>query len=201
MARKKRKTPGINGSSSADIAFMLLIFFLITTSMDTDKGLQRRLPPLPNNKQQDAPPVDINERNIMRLLVNRYDEVVISRGSSFVPVKLDKLKEEVVDFVFNPNNDPNKTDKEVRDVPGLGNVSVVTTGYAISLKLEIETSYQMYIAVQNELIAAYKEVWDLASRKLLNKSFEDLQPTQQEAIKSAYPMNISEMPLSNLKKK
>lgn len=201
MARKKRKTPGINGSSSADIAFMLLIFFLITTSMDTDKGLKRRLPPLPNNKQQDTPPVDINERNIMRLLVNRYDEVVISRGSNFVPVKLDKLKEEVVDFVFNPNNDPNKTDKEVRDVPGLGNVSVVTTGYAISLKLEIETSYQMYIAVQNELLAAYKEVWDLASRKLLNKPFEDLQETQREAIKSAYPMNISEMPLSNLKKK
>ena len=74
----KRKTPGINGSSSADIAFMLLIFFLITTSMDTDKGLKRRLPPMAP-KQQKQQEVEINDRNIMRLLVNRADEIVISR--------------------------------------------------------------------------------------------------------------------------
>ena len=73
----KRKTPGINGSSSADIAFMLLIFFLVTTSMDTDKGLKRRLPPI-SPKQEQQQQVEINDRNIMRLLVNRADEIGLS---------------------------------------------------------------------------------------------------------------------------
>ena len=93
----KRKTPGINGSSSADIAFMLLIFFLITTSMDTDKGLKRRLPPLAP-KQQEQQQIELNDRNVMRLLVNRADEIVISRMDAagrdqLIPVKLDQLKD------------------------------------------------------------------------------------------------------------
>ena len=200
MAKKKRSTPGINGSSSADIAFMLLIFFLITTSMDTDKGLQRRLPPLAPKQQQDRP-VEINERNIMRLLVNRNDEIVISKAGALVPVKLDKLKDEVVDFILNPSNDPNKPDRESRDIPGLGKVNVITTSYAISLKSEIETSYQMFINVQNELLKAYNEVWNVAAKKYFNKSFEELPESQKKAISEAYPMHISEMPLSNLTKK
>lgn len=200
MARKKRKTPGINGSSSADIAFMLLIFFLITTSMDTDRGLQRRLPPLAP-KQQENKPVEINERNIMRLLVNRNDEIVISKAGQLVPVKLDKLKDETVDFILNPNNDANKTEKESREVPGLGTVQVVTSGYAISLKTEIETSYQMFIDVQNELLKAYNEVWDKVAKQYFNKPFDELTPSQQKSVSEAYPMHISEMPLSNLKKK
>lgn len=200
MARKKRSTPGINGSSSADIAFMLLIFFLITTSMDTDKGLQRRLPPL-SPKQQQNEPVEINERNIMRLLVNRNDEIVISKAGQLVPVKLDKLKDEVVDFIMNPTNDPNKPEKETRDVPGLGNVTVVTSSYAISLKSEIETSYQMFISVQNELLKAYNEVWEKAARQYYGKSFDELSKEKKKSISEAFPMHISEMPLSNLKKK
>ena len=76
MAKSKRKVPAINGSSTADIAFILLIFFLITTSMDTDKGLKRRLPPLmPKEEKQED--IEINERNIMQLLVNRNDQIAI----------------------------------------------------------------------------------------------------------------------------
>ncbi len=200
MARKKRSTPGINGSSSADIAFMLLIFFLITTSMDTDKGLQRRLPPL-SPKQQQNQPVEINERNIMRLLVNRSDEITILKPGELIPIKLDKLKDEVVDFIMNPNNDPNKPVQEVRNIPGLGNVSVVTAGYAISLKTEIETSYKTFISVQNELLKAYNEVWDITAKKHFGKPFSELAPSQQKAVSEAFPMHISEMPMSNLKKK
>lgn len=205
MARKKRKTPGINGSSSADIAFMLLIFFLITTSMDTDKGLQRLLPPLPDNKQQDRPPVEINERNIMRLLVNRNDEVVILQpGGELLKLKLDQLKDEVVDFIMNPTDNPNKPAKEQRNVEGLGNINVTTSGYAISLKTEIETSYQMFINVQNELIKAYNEVWDKAAMQyygLRYSEMKDSDPRKKVISKEIYPMHISEMPLSNLKKK
>lgn len=199
MAKKKRKTPGINGSSSADIAFMLLIFFLITTSMDTDKGLKRRLPPLVP-KQHNDKPVEIHDRNIMRLLVNRADEIVISRQTQIIPVKLDQLKDKAVEFILNPNDDPNLPEKEVREIPGLGNQRVVTQGYAISLKNEIETSYQMFVSVQNELIKAYKEVWNIYAKSKFGKVFDELTLSQQKAVKEAYPMHISEMPLSNLKK-
>lgn len=204
MARKKRKTPGINGSSSADIAFMLLIFFLITTSMDTDKGLQRLLPPLPDNKQQDRPPVEINERNIMRLLVNRNDEIAVTRDGGFQTIKLEDLKDEVVDFIMNPTDDPNKPAKEQREVEGLGTITVTTSGYAISLKTEIETSYQMFINVQNELIKAYNEVWDKTAKQYYGVPLSELKetdPRRRNVTKEIYPMHISEMPLSNLKKK
>ena len=157
----KRKTPGINGSSSADIAFMLLIFFLITTSMDTDKGLKRRLPPMAP-KQQKQQEVEINDRNIMRLLVNRADEIVISRKDAsgmdqLIPVKLEQLKEYAVEFITNPDNKPYLPELERRQIEGLGERTVITSGYAISIKNEVETSYQQYVNVQNELIKAYNE--------------------------------------------
>lgn len=200
MASSKRKTPGINGSSSADIAFMLLIFFLITTSMDTDKGLARRLPPLVKKQQEDRP-VEINDRNIMRLLVNRADEIVISRISGMTPITLDKLKDAAVEFIFNPKNDPHLPVKEEREIPGLGKRNVVTKGYAISLKTEIETSYQMFISVQNELIKAYNEVWDTYAKQEFGRPMSELPESKQKMVKEAYPMHISEMPLSNLVKK
>lgn len=199
MARKKRSTPGINGSSSADIAFMLLIFFLVTTSMDTDKGLKRRLPPLAPRDRQERP-VEINERNIMRLLVDRNDKLAISKGVDVIEVKIEDLKDKVVEFIMNPNNDPTLPDKEVRECGILGMQRVVTASYAISLKSEIETSYQMFVSVQDELLKAYAEVWDKYSAQHFGKPFELLNEAQKKAVQEAYPMHISEMPLSNLAK-
>ena len=201
----KRKTPGINGSSSADIAFMLLIFFLVTTSMDTDKGLKRRLPPI-TPKQEQQQQVEINDRNIMRLLVNRADEIVVSRKDNvgvdqLIPVKLDQLKDYAVEFIMNPEEKPYLPELEVREIVGLGNRKVITSGYAISIKNEVETSYQMYVNVQNELIKAYNEVWDKFAKQNFGKGFEDLTPEQKKSVTDAYPMHISEMPLSNLVKK
>ena len=190
MARKKRKTPGINGSSSADIAFMLLIFFLITTSMDTDMGLTRRLPPLSPNKEK-QPDVEINDRNIMRILVNKNDEII--------PVKLSDLRRITKEFIANPTNRADLPEKEKREVVGLGTMELVTSSYAISIKNQIETSYQMYISVQNELIAAYNEVWDEFAQKYFHKPYKELTPSKQKAVLEAYPLHISEMPLSNLK--
>ena len=201
----KRKTPGINGSSSADIAFMLLIFFLITTSMDTDKGLKRRLPPMAP-KQQKQQEIEINDRNIMRLLVNRADEIVISRKDAsgvdqLIPVKLEQLKDYAVEFIMNPDNKPFLPELERREIEGLGELTVITTGYAISIKNEVETSYQQYVNVQNELIKAYNEVWDTFARQAFGKPFEALTPSQKKSVTDAYPMHISEMALSNLAKK
>lgn len=202
MARKKRTTPGINGSSMADISFMLLIFFLITTSMETDKGLKRTLPPMAP-KQQDNKPIEIRQRNILRLLVNQADKIVVSKEINGVDqvqeVPLEQLKDIAVEFIMNPEDRPELPEKEVRDIPGLGEQRVTTSTYAISLKNQIGTSYQRYIDVQNELIRAYKEVWDTYAQQMFHKPYDELTVSQQKAVaKDAYPMHISEMPLSNL---
>ena len=92
---KKRKTPGINGSSSADIAFMLLIFFLITTSMDTDKGLARRLPPPVPKDQKNDTDVDIKKRNLLVVLVSSTNQILC--GDQVTDVK--QLKDKVKEFI------------------------------------------------------------------------------------------------------
>ncbi len=163
MAKRAKKTPGINGSSSADIAFMLLIFFLITTSMN---------------------------------------EIVISKTKDEIEtLKIEELKDRTVEFITNPKNDENLPEQEVRECGMLGNQKVVTSGYAISLKSEVESSYQTFVNVQNELIRAYKEVWEAYSQEKFKKSFDSLKEDQKKAVTKAYPIHISEMPLSNLDKK
>ena len=113
----KRKTPGINGSSSADIAFMLLIFFLITTSMDTDKGLARRLPP-PVPKDQKKNDVDVNKRNLVVVLINSSNQILFNGE----PTDIKQLKDKVKEFIDNPYNDANKPEKVEEDVPFFGKV-------------------------------------------------------------------------------
>lgn len=202
MAKSKRKVPGINGSSMADISFILLIFFLITTSMDTDKGIKRRLPPLvPKEEQQND--IEINDRNIMQLLVNRNDQIAILRktasGETAQIVSVEDLKDRVKEFVVNPNNQPELPEKEDRFVEGLGNINVTTLSYAISLKNEVETSYQMFINVQNEILKAYNEIWTEFSLSHFGKPYDELSPDKQKIVLDVYPLHLSEMPLSNLK--
>lgn len=197
MGKSKRKVPGINGSSTADIAFILLIFFLITTSMDTDKGLKRRLPPMmPKEEQQQD--IEINERNIMQLLVNRSDQIAISRDGSIEYVSLEDLKDRVKLFIVNPSDDPKLPEKETRLIEGLGNRTVTTASYAISIKNEVETSYQMYISVQNEMIKAYNEVWDEVAQREFGQKYDDLSSEKQKMVVEMYPMHITETPLSEL---
>ena len=196
MAKSKKKVPGINGSSMADISFILLIFFLITTSMDTDKGIKRRLPPLvPKEEQHDD--IEINDRNIMQLLVNRKDQIAVLRktagGESTQLISIDQLKDRVKEFVVNPKNSPELPEKETREVPGLGVVETTT------LRNEVETSYQMFINVQNEILKAYNEIWDEYARMKFNTPYEELSTDKQKMILEVYPMHLSEMPLSNLK--
>ena len=177
---KKRKTPGINGSSSADIAFMLLIFFLITTSMDTDKGLARRLPPpVPKDQKNDAD-VDIKKRNLLVVLINSNNQILC--GDQFIDIK--QLKEKIKEFIDNPYND------EV-DVPFFGK-KMVTKNHVISLQNDRGTEYQAYINVQNEIAAAYNELRDGISKEQFGKAFADLNDEQQKAVQQIYPQKISE---------
>lgn len=182
----KRKTPGINGSSSADIAFMLLIFFLITTSMDTDKGLARRLPP-PVPKDQKKQDVDINKRNLLIVLINSNNEILC--GDQFVDIK--QLKDKVKEFIDNPYNDANKPEKVEEDVPFFGKI-MTAKKHVISLQNDRGTEYQAYISVQNELAKAYNELRDDLSKKKFGMAFAELDEEQQKAVQQVYPQKISE---------
>ena len=184
---KKRKTPGINGSSSADIAFMLLIFFLITTSMDTDQGLARRLPPpVPKDQKKDAD-MDIKKRNLLVVLVSSSNQVLCA--NEVIDVK--QLKDKVKEFIDNPYNDATKPEKVEVDVPFFGK-TMVTKNHVISLQNDRGTSYQTYIDVQNELAAAYNELRDDISKKKFGKAFMELNEEEQDAVKTIYPQKISE---------
>ena len=187
MGRKKRKTPGINGSSSADIAFMLLIFFLITTSMDTDQGLARRLPPPVPKDQKKNEEMDIKKRNIMVVLINSNNQILCN--NEFIDIK--QLKEKVRTFIENPYNDEHMPEKTEVDVPFFGK-QMVTKNHVISLQNDRGTEYQAYIDVQNELARAYNELRDEVSKKKFGKNFADLDEEQQKAVQMIYPQKISE---------
>lgn len=183
---KKRKTPGINGSSSADIAFMLLIFFLITTSMDTDKGLARRLPqPVPKDQKDED--VDIKKRNLLVVVISSENRVLCANQE----VDVKQLKERVKEFIENPYNDENKPEKIETDVPFFGK-QMITKNHVISLQNDRGTEYQAYIDVQNELAAAYGELRNDVSMKKFGKKYMDLEEEQQKAVRQIYPQKISE---------
>ena len=184
---KKRKTPGINGSSSADIAFMLLIFFLITTSMDTDKGLARRLPPPVPKDQKKNEEMDIKKRNILVVLINSNNQILCN--NEFIDIK--QLREKVRNFIENPYNDEHMPEKTEVDVPFFGK-QMVTKNHVISLQNDRGTEYQAYIDVQNELAAAYNELRDEVSRKKFGKAFADLDEDQQKAVQMIDTQKISE---------
>ena len=187
MARKKRGVPGINSSSTADIAFMLLIFFLITTSMDTDRGLARRLPPPPENDQQDKSDVIVKERNVLQVRVNKNDELMV--GGEWLDIK--QLRAKAKEFIANPNNDENMPEKHAKNLPFFGNV-MITEKHVISVQNDVGTSYDAYIQVQNELVAAYNELRNELASTQFGKSFADCSEDEQKAIIDYYPQKISE---------
>ena len=183
----KRETPEINASSMADIAFLLLIFFLVTTTMDVDTGIQRQLPPIPEEKQKTD--FEINKRNIYQVLVS-------AQGALFVDGKrMDDIRDLRADakrFINSDREDnPELPELEEKEIDGIKTVVKVSKGI-ISLQNDRGTEYGRYIEVQNELVAAYNEMRDEAARKYFNKSFDNLNPEQQAAIKEIYPQRISE---------
>ena len=183
---KKRKVPGINGSSSADIAFMLLLFFLLTTSMDTDRGLARRLPRPPESDKQDEQ--EVNKRNILMVQVNSYDQIQCSNEE----VTLSVLREKAKEFIENANDDIHLPLREADSIPFFG-VVMRTKQHLISLQCDRGTRYQKYIDVQNELAAAYTELRDVISRQQFGKRFYDLEDDEhRSAVMAYYPQMISE---------
>ena len=181
----KKKVPAMNTSSTADIAFLLLCYFLMTTTMGSQTGLSRRLPPMPD-KNQKVEDQKVNRRNIIQVKINSADRVLA--GSE--PIDVSQLKDKIKEFLTNPANDPNLPEKEVQNIEGLGEYPV--SKGVISLQNDRGTSYQAYIAVQNELVKAVNELRDDFSRRQYGKLFIQLDEDTQGIVKKAIPQNISE---------
>lgn len=186
-----RPVPEINASSMADIAFLLLIFFLMTTTMNVDTGLARMLPPMPDPsvKQDD---VEVKKRNVFTVLINKSDKLLV-RGE---PMDLSLLKDKTKEFVINPNNDPNLADQKEKEIPLIG-VYKVSEG-VVSLQNDRGTSYAMYMRVQNELVAAYNELREDLARSMFGKPYDKLSKEEQDAIGKAIPSRISEAEPKNV---
>jgi len=191
----KREIQEINAGSMADIAFLLLIFFLVTTTMDTDSGIVTRLPPMPETDQQDD--IQVKERNVFVVLVNR-DDLLLVEGEL---MDIRDLKDAAKEFILNTDNDPDLPALEPITVDYFGTVNV-TKKHVISLQNDRGTSYKTYITVQNELAAAYNELKDELSMRQFGKKFDDLDPNIDEdkinAIKEIYPFRVSEAEPKNI---
>ncbi len=180
--RIKRQSQEINAGSMADIAFLLLIFFLVTTTMDVDTGITRKLPP----PVEDDTQMDIKERNIFEVLVNSADMLLVERREG----NLATLKDETKEFFTNPTDDPELPEKKLENIDLLGEVWV--SRGVVSLKNDRGTSYDMYIRVQNELTRAFQELRDELSVDKFGTRFDNLSDDKKEAVQAAIPIAISE---------
>ena len=184
MARQKKKVPDLNAGSMADISFLLLVFFLVTTTMDTDTGITRRLPPPIENPEMD---VKVKERNIMNVMINKYDKLLVNGK----PGDITTLTEMTKEFITPKPNDESAPEVEVKDIELIGNV-MLNKG-VVSLKNDRGTSYVMYISVQNELARAFNEMKDEMSMKYFNQNYADLKDEDKiNAINKIVPVRISE---------
>jgi biopolymer transport protein ExbD len=201
----KRDVPEINAGSMADIAFLLLIFFLVTTTMDVDTGISRKLP---EKQPEDMPdPPKLKEKNVFIVTVNRNNDILVE-GETFMTV--DQIREEAIRFIDNGGGLGNpidgaepaecdwcegEKDPESSDHPNKA---------VISLESDRGTSYGTYVSVQNELVGAYTDLRNRLSKKLYGVSYEQMlkdagnNPSNEtlkqriDNIKKKYPQIISE---------
>lgn len=183
----------INASSMADIAFLLLIFFLVTTTMDVDTGIARQLPPIPENKDV-ITQVKILDRNLLRVMINSRDRLSVNGRQ----MSVEELKEKAKEFIKSAPNREDLPELEEMTIKGINKPVMVSKGI-ISLQNDRGTTYGRYIEVQDRLVAAYNELRDEAAWEYFGKrKFDDLTEAQQEAVKEIYPQRISEAEPKNL---
>ena len=189
-----RKTPEINSSSTADIAFLLLCYFLMTTTMNQDMGLQRLLPPMPD-KNQKGEDQKVNRRNIIIVKINSADRLLAGNE----PVHVSQLKDKIKEFLTKPANNTELPEKSYIDIEGYG-PCMVSKG-VISLQNGRGTSYQAYISVQNELVAAINELRDEWAMANYGSKYANLDEEKQNVVRKAIPQNISEAEPKDIAKK
>ena len=201
MARNARKTPEVRADSQADIAFLLLIFFLVATTMNTDTGIARVLPPMPPEDHQQEE-IKVKERNLFLVFINGRGDIMAGAAGKQEPIVLSQLKERAKEFIVNPMDDPNlpeRTDKEIELANGGKWVYPVSEG-VISLQTTRDTNYQSYIMVQNELTRAFNEVRDEVAIHKFGSKYSELTEDERNAVAKAVPLKISEAEPRNIKR-
>ncbi len=164
IRRKKRKVPGLNTASTADISFMLLIFFLVTTSMDVDKGIFRLLPSPEPQKQMNQESV-VDKNTLMALHVTADNQLMLNGQ----PTDVNHLQEKIVNFVHR-----------------LGK------RHLISIESDREANYNLYFQMQNQIMMAYNQLRDECAQKRYHQSFASLQPKQKETVRKECPQRVTE---------
>jgi biopolymer transport protein ExbD len=190
----KKEVQEINAGSMADISFLLLIFWLTTTTMDADKGIRRQLPPMPNENEKQSD-VKVNRRNILQVKISKSDRIFA--GSQAVDIS--QVKDKVVEFILNPANSESLPEKVMTEVAGFGQYPV--SQGVVSLQNDRGTSYNAYIQVQNEIIRAYDEVRDAFAMKNFGKKYASLDDDKQKIVRDAIPQTISEAEPKDVNKK
>ncbi len=207
-----KKVGDLNASSQADIAFLLLIFFLVTTSMNVDQGLYRQLPPPVQDENQNHDKV--NERNIFIVLINKDNQLAIEGEQA----DINSLTERTIEFITNPKDKADLAEKvpaskKLEDatnenkaedaknwkkvVDQFGDIGI--TKGVVSLQNDRGTNYETYIAVQNAIVAAYNITRDKFSQEQFGKVFDELSNDEQKLVKLVIPLNISEAEPRNIK--
>ena len=190
MAKSKRKAGEINSSSMADIAFLLLIFFLVTTTMDVDSGMKRTLPPIADNEQQQDD-VELKERNVLMVNVSKEGRIMVGT-EEYMPADLNRrgdhsrMSREVLDFLSGID----RSEKKSTEIE-LGISCEISQG-VVSLKADNETKYNIYLQVQDELTHAFNVYRDMISVQAYGKPFEELNEIQTGNIRKAVPVKVSE---------
>ncbi len=165
---RRKGAPEVNAGSMADIAFLLLIFFLVTTTIETDAGLDRMLPPI------EPPDIDvvIKQKNIFTVSINKYGQLLVEEEL----LNLEDLRDAAIAFLDNggaPAGSPEYCNycQGKRDASSSDNPQKAI----ISLKNDRETAYKTYITVQNELVGAYNDLRNRESRRLYNRDFTEME--------------------------
>ena len=182
MRMSRRNAPSVNAGSMADIAFLLLIFFLVTTTISADKGILRKLP-------ENCPPGEIcsktiPDRNILRILINNQNEIMIDEKLT----SINEVKNIVKVFIDNNG----KSTCNYCYGEGLETLSDSPLKAVISLKHGVHTKYNSFIAVQDEISQAYYELRKVYATKIFKKSINELNKNEVVELKKAYPFILSE---------
>ncbi len=181
-----KKTPEINGGSMADISFLMLIFFLMVSTMDPETGLSRRLPPMPASDAQ-LQDMKVNRRNMLEVKINSRNGVMAG-GQVILTDK--QLEEIVIEFLTNPNDRADLPSKKLEYIEGLGEYPV--SEGVISLQNDRQSSYSKYVEIQNVIVRAINIVRDNFSTAQFGDSYDELPVDQQEIVRKAIPNRLSE---------
>ena len=192
MPINKKKIPEINGGSLSDISFLMLTFFLLTTTMDTDRGLARMLPPI---VEQEDFTIEVKERNVLPVQINYRNEIAV-KGER---IHISQLKDKTMEFLENKYDLEKLPEKFDTEVEFFG-VIPITRNAVISLLSDRGAQYQVYLNVQNELQAAYNELRNQKAKERFKMPYDDLNDDQQKAIRVIYPQRISEAEPRSVKK-